>query len=97
MANGHGGARPNTGRRKTKLPVELTNTALEKLTELVERGDKDAVKMVLDRSIPVLKAVSNGIDAKLVEAKIHEITVLARRVEQLEALLNAPEEPEDDE
>ena len=94
MANGWGGARPNTGRKRKQLPAEVTNMALDKLQELVAKGDKDAVKMVLDRTIPQLKAVSTGIDAKLVEAKIQEITVLAERITQLEALLNKEETPE---
>lgn len=84
MSNGHGGARPNTGRKRKVLPAEMVNTALEKLGEMVKAGDMQAVRLVVERHIPVLKAVSTGIDAKLVEAKIMEITVLAKRLDELE-------------
>lgn len=88
MANGHGGARPNTGRRREKLPAELTEAALKRLAELMEEGDKDAMKMILDRSIPALRAVSTGVDAELVRAKIQEITIMAQRLDELERQLN---------
>lgn len=88
MANGHGGARPNTGRKRKTLPAEMVNTALDKLGDMVEAGDMRAINLVIERHIPALKAVSTGIDAKLVEAKIQEITVLAKRLDELEKQLN---------
>lgn len=87
MANGHGGARPNTGRKRKTLPAEMVNTALDKLGEMVAKGDPQAIRLVLERHIPALKAVSTGIDAKLVEAKIKEITTLAAEVAELKAML----------
>ena len=91
MANGHGGARPNTGRKRKTLPAEMIENALEQLGEMVKAGDMRAINLVIERHIPALKAVSTGIDAKLVEAKIKEITVLADRLAALEELLRDKE------
>lgn len=88
MANGHGGARPNTGRKRKAFPAEMVNTAMDKIYELAKAGDVAALKIIIDRSIPALRAVSHGIDAKLVEAKIQEITIMAERIAALEAQLN---------
>lgn len=96
MANGHGGARPNTGRKRKTLPAEMINDALDKLGDMVKAGDMRAINLVIERHIPALKAVSTGIDAKLVEAKIQEITVLAERMAALEAALAAKEDKGDE-
>ena len=88
MANGHGGARPNTGRKRKTLPAEMIETALDRLGDMVEAGDMRAINLVIERHIPVLKAVSTGIDAELVKAKIQEITIMAQRLDELERQLN---------
>lgn len=56
MANGHGGARPGAGRKRKPLPSKLVDDAIELVEKLIEDGDKDAVKLVLDRAYPVMKA-----------------------------------------
>lgn len=86
--NGWGGARPGAGRKRKALPTELVNDSIDKLHDLVRKGDVQAIRMVMERHIPALRAVSTGIDAKLVEAKILEITVLAKRLDELEKQLN---------
>ena len=88
MSHGHGGARPNTGRKRKTLPAEMIENALEQLAEMVKAGDMQAVRLVIERHIPVLKAVSTGVDAELVKAKIQEITIMAQRLDELERQLN---------
>lgn len=57
MANGHGGARQGAGRKRKPLPSKLVDDTIGLVEKLIEEGDKDAIKLVLDRAYPVMKAI----------------------------------------
>ena len=57
MANGHGGARPGAGRKRSPLPKKLVDDAVALVEKLIEKGDKDAIKLVLDRAYPVMRPI----------------------------------------
>ncbi|EBD6766780.1 hypothetical protein M7793_22270 [Enterobacter hormaechei subsp. hoffmannii] len=87
MANGHGGARAGAGRKRSPLPKQLTDNALKRLSELVEEGDVQAVRMVIDRSFPALKSITpiGTLDAELLKLKIKELSEFEERLAALEA------------
>lgn len=81
-----GGARPGAGRKRVALPLKLRTLALDKLTALVEQGDVGAVKMVIDRHWPQLRAITpeNSLDGKLIAAKLAELETFEARIAALE-------------
>lgn len=85
---GHGGARPGAGRKRTPLPKKLTDSALLRLGELLDAGDVQAVKMVIDRSFPALKSVTptGTLDAELLKLKIAELSSFEERLAALESM-----------
>lgn len=87
MANNHGGARPGAGRKRNPLPKQLTDNALARLYDLVDAGDVQAVRMVIDRSFPALKSVTptGTLDAELLKLKIKELSEFEERLAALEA------------
>lgn len=60
MANGHGGARPGAGRKRKPLPTKLVDSAIGLVEKLIEEGDKDAIKLVLDRAYPAMKTIKQS-------------------------------------
>ena len=75
--------------RATVLPKKLTEEAIEQLSKSVQSGELKAILWVLERSYPSLKAITvpNSLDGEMLEGRINELTELAQKVEELEALL----------
>ena len=86
MANGWGGKREGAGRKRTPLPKELTEKALKKLEELLDAGEVQAVRMVIDRTFAPLKAQTppDSLDAEYLKAKIKQVSELEERIAALE-------------
>lgn len=86
MANNHGGTRAGAGRKRSLLPKQLTDNALTRLSELVDAGDVQAVRMVIDRSFPALKSITptGTLDAELLKMKIKELSEFEERIAALE-------------
>ncbi|AXB10535.2 hypothetical protein C0708_20415 [Aeromonas caviae] len=64
----------------------MTADALAKLAALVAEGDTQAIRMVLDRVIPTLRAVTaaGSLDAELIQMKIKELGEFEARLAALE-------------
>lgn len=73
--------------KKTQIPESLTKQAITHLTRLIEEGDTTAIKLVLDRTIPALKATTapGTLDAELLKLKIKELSEFEERLAALEA------------
>lgn len=73
--------------KRGQLPDVLTDQALTQLAQLVQEGDVQAIRMVLDRTIPALRAITapNSLDAELLQMKIREIQEFEERLQALEA------------
>ena len=85
--SGNPAGRPKGAKgKRNQIPEELTADALAKLAALVAEGDTQAVRMVLDRVIPTLRAVTpeNSLDGKLIAAKLAELETFEARIAALE-------------
>ncbi|WP_368231039.1 MULTISPECIES: DUF5681 domain-containing protein [Aeromonas] len=86
--SGNPAGRPKGAKgKRNQIPEELTADALAKLAALVAEGDTQAVRMVLDRVIPTLRAVTpvGSLDAELIQMKIKELGEFEARLAALEA------------
>lgn len=72
--------------KRMQIPAELTAEALAQLATLVAEGDPVAIKLVLDRAIPVLRAVTvaNSLDGELLALRVKELSDFEARLTQLE-------------
>lgn len=85
--SGNPAGRPKGAKgKRNQIPEELTADALAKLAALVAEGDTQAVRMVLDRVIPTLRAVTaaGSLDAQLLQLKIRELSEFEQRLQALE-------------
>ena len=96
-----GGKRVGAGRKKLhEIPPEMREMATQKLYAAAAEGESWAVTFIASRLYTLPKPVTpeGTLDAKkvaaeinLTNARIEEITALAERITQLEALLNKGE------
>ncbi|HHG3501732.1 TPA: hypothetical protein ACPVZP_003758 [Vibrio parahaemolyticus] len=86
MANGWGGKRENAGRKRNPLPKEMTDNALAQLNSLLDAGEIQAVRMVIDRSFAPLKAITpeDSLDAEYLRLKMKELSEFEQRLCALE-------------
>ncbi|BDA16587.1 hypothetical protein KAM345_005010 [Aeromonas caviae] len=87
--SGNPAGRPKGAKgKRNQIPEELTADALAKLAALVAEGDTQAVRMVLDRVIPTLRAVTplGSLDAQLLTLKIKELGEFEARLAALESM-----------
>ena len=73
--------------KRLQLPSELTSDAITALAEAVAGGDVQAIRLVLDRTIPALKAVTpeSSLDGELMALKIRELAEFEQRLAAIEA------------
>ena len=73
--------------KRLQLPSELTSDAIAALAEAVAGGDVQAIRLVLDRTIPALKAVTpeSSLDGELMALKIRELAEFEKRLAAIEA------------
>ena len=73
--------------KRLQLPSELTSDAIAALAEAVAGGDVQAIRLVLDRTIPALKAVTpeSSLDGELMALKIRELAEFEQRLAAIEA------------
>ena len=73
--------------KRLQLPSELTSDAITALAEAVAGGDVQAIRLVLDRTIPALKAVTpeSSLDGELIALKIRELAEFEQRLAAIEA------------
>lgn len=73
--------------KRLQLPAELTSDAIAALAEAVAGGDVQAIRLVLDRTIPALKAVTpeSSLDGELMALKIRELAEFEQRLAAIEA------------
>ena len=73
--------------KRLQLPPELTSDAITALAEAVAGGDVQAIRLVLDRTIPALKAVTpeSSLDGVLMALKIRELAEFEQRLAAIEA------------
>ena len=85
-ANPTGRPRGAKGKR-LQLPPDLTTEAIAALAEAVAAGDVQAIRLVLDRTIPALKAVTvaDSLDGQLLALKIKELGEFEQRLSAIEA------------
>ncbi|MCY9822475.1 DUF5681 domain-containing protein [Aeromonas media] len=86
--SGNPAGRPKGAKgKRAQIPDGLTADALTQLATKVAEGDTQAIKMVLDRVIPALKAVTpiGSLDAELLQMKIKEMAEFEERLAALEA------------
>ena len=91
--------RPKKEASKEALTKALNNPELKELTvkmvwQAVERGEPYAIKLVFDRIIPPLKAVTDpeSLEGQFLQASIKEKQELEPKIKELEKLLEANEE-----
>lgn len=79
----------STNKVKRVLPKVLTDCALVNLTTLVNDGDFQATKFILERHFPAFKPQTHpeSLDAELIAAKIEETNILRVELEELRALV----------
>ena len=85
--SGNPAGRPKGARgKRAQIPPELTADALKRLAELVADGDAQAIKLVLDRTVPALKPTTapGTLDAQLLGLKIREMAEFEDRITALE-------------
>ena len=86
--SGNPAGRPRGAKgKRLQLPPELTSDAIAALAEAVAGGDVQAIRLVLDRTIPALKATTapGTLDAELLELKIRELSEFEQRLAAIEA------------
>ena len=85
-ANPTGRPRGAKGKR-LQLPPDLTTEAIAALAEAVAAGDVQAIRLVLDRTIPALKSVTPdaSLDGELMALKIKELAEFEKRLAAIEA------------
>ena len=73
--------------KRLQLPSELTSDAITALAEAVAGGDVQAIRLVLDRTIPALKAVTpeSSLDGELMALKVRELAEFEQRLAAIEA------------
>ena len=73
--------------KRLQLPSELTSDAITALAKAVAGGDVQAIRLVLDRTIPALKAVTpeSSLDGELMALKIRELAEFEQRLAAIEA------------
>lgn len=76
---------------KQAITPEMEGKAKDVLLQALEAGEQWACEAVLKRTAAPLKAVTpiGSLDAELLEARIHEMTELAKKVEELEEMISA--------
>lgn len=85
--SGNPAGRPKGAKgKRAQIPPEVTADALKRLAELVASGDAQAIKLVLDRTVPALKPTTapGTLDAELLELKIREMAEFEDRITALE-------------
>ena len=89
-ANPTGRPRGAKGKR-LQLPAELTTEAIAALAEAVAAGDVQAIRLVLDRTIPALKAITpeSSLDGELMALKIKELAEFEQRLAAIEQQVGA--------
>lgn len=72
--------------KRQELKQPLINKALRHFDLAVDQGEQWAIQAVIERQFPKLKAITphNSLDAKLIEARIFELTELEQRLLVLE-------------
>ncbi|MEZ7862604.1 MAG: DUF5681 domain-containing protein [Aeromonadaceae bacterium] len=77
--------------KRLQLPSELTSDAITALAEAVAGGDVQAIRLVLDRTIPALKAVTpeSSLDGELMALKIRELAEFEQRLAAIEQQVGA--------
>ena len=86
--SGNPAGRPRGAKgKRLQLPSELTCDAITALAEAVAGGDVQAIRLVLDRTIPALKAVTpeSSLDGELMALKIRELAEFEQRLAAIEA------------
>ena len=86
--SGNPAGRPRGAKgKRLQLPSELTSEAITALAEAVAGGDVQAIRLVLDRTIPALKAVTpeSSLDGELMALKIRELAEFEQRLAAIEA------------
>ena len=80
--------KPRGKGKKGVIADMTTEAALAKLAEAVEAGEPWAITLVIDRSVPKLKAITppESLDGELLQAKITELTELEQRIAALEGI-----------
>ena len=86
--SGNPAGRPKGAKgKRAQIPPEVTADALKRLAEAVAGGDVQAIRLVLDRTIPALKAVTpeSSLDGELMALKIRELAEFEQRLAAIEA------------
>ena len=86
--SGNPAGRPRGAKgKRLQLPPDLTTEAIAALAEAVAAGDVQAIRLVLDRTIPALKAVTpeSSLDGELMALKIRELAEFEQRLAAIEA------------
>ena len=89
-ANPAGRPRGAKGKR-LQLPPDLTTEAIAALAEAVAGGDVQAIRLVLDRTIPALKAITpeSSLDGELMALRIRELAEFEQRLAAIEQQVGA--------
>ena len=90
--SGNPAGRPRGAKgKRLQLPSELTSDAIAALAEAVAGGDVQAIRLVLDRTIPALKAVTPewSLDGELMALKIRELAEFEERLAAIEQQVGA--------
>ena len=90
--SGNPAGRPRGAKgKRLQLPSELTSDAITALAEAVAGGDVQAIRLVLDRTVPSLKAVTvaDSLDGQLLALKIKELAEFEQRLAAIEQQVGA--------
>ena len=90
--SGNPAGRPRGAKgKRLQLPSELTTDAITALAEAVAGGDVQAIRLVLDRTVPSLKAVTvaDSLDGQLLALKIKELAEFEQRLAAIEQQVGA--------
>ena len=90
--SGNPAGRPRGAKgKRLQLPADLTSDAITALAEAVAGGDVQAIRLVLDRTVPSLKAVTvaDSLDGQLLALKIKELAEFEQRLAAIEQQVGA--------
>ena len=90
--SGNPAGRPRGAKgKRLQLPADLTSDAITALAEAVAGGDVQAIRLVLDRTIPALKAITpeSSLDGELMTLKIRELAEFEQRLAAIEQQVGA--------
>jgi hypothetical protein len=80
------GRQKGSKNKRSQFSKALTDEALKQVTEAVTQGESWAIQLVIARTHPALKPITDesSLDALMIKAKIKEVYELEKRIEAIE-------------